>query len=226
MLWVFEPQLLTLHPPHRHDGNWCGPIRGDSKYLWDHANWNVHTLLADLFSPELGTVEALAQEFRFSGGDKGAVDFSNLTDPMVAVKQTIEFRLHAGTLDGDEVVMWVKTVVGLVQWARSVDLSRFNSVMEYGEMGNDKFGVVRLLDMLGLREQAEFYKGRLHPLGVREEDAGKEYESQDLARPRMDVLKEFGIGEDGVATKNHWEEDLVFDPITEGLSIREWRGRS
>lgn len=66
--------------------------------------------------------------------------------------------------------------------------------------------------MLGLPEQAEFYKGKLHPLIVAAENAGREYEIQDLARPRTDVLEEFGIGADGVATRDNWTEDLIFDP--------------
>lgn len=211
LLWGFEPQLQTLQPPHRHTETWCSPLRLDTKYAWNHPKWTIHTLLEDLFSPRLGTVEALVREFEVCGGDSCAVEFSNLDDPMVAVKQTIEFRAHPGTLDGDDVVMWVKTVVGLVQWARDADSGRLMSLMAYAEAGNDEFGVTSLLEMLGLREQAEFYKRKLHPLGVAQEDVGREYEIQDLARPRTDVLEVFGIGEDGEATRNNWEKDLIFD---------------
>ncbi|KFZ08000.1 hypothetical protein V502_09620 [Pseudogymnoascus sp. VKM F-4520 (FW-2644)] len=212
LLWGFEPQLQTLHPSHRRTETWCMPLRIDTRYAWSHPQWTISTFLEDLFSSEYGTVEALVRAFDVCAGDRCAVEFSNLDDPMVAVKQTIEFRAHSGTLDGDEVVMWVKTVVGLVEWARGANSDRLMSLMALAEAGNDEFGVTSLLEMLGLREQAEFYKERLHPLGVAKEDSGIEYEIQELARPRADVLEEFGIGEDGVATRDNWGEDLIFDP--------------
>ncbi|KFY85565.1 hypothetical protein V500_08299 [Pseudogymnoascus sp. VKM F-4518 (FW-2643)] len=212
LLWGFEPQLQTLHPSHRRTETWCMPLRIDTKYAWSHPKWTISTFLEDLFSSEFGTVEALVRVFDVCAGDRCAVEFSNLDDPMVAVKQTIEFRAHSGTLDGDEVVMWVKTVVGLVEWVRGADSDQLMSLMALAEAGNDEFGVTSLLEILGLREQAEFYKERLHPLRVAKEDSGREYEIQELARPRTDVLEEFGIGVDGVATRNNWGEDLIFDP--------------
>ncbi|OBT75815.1 hypothetical protein VF21_05566 [Pseudogymnoascus sp. 05NY08] len=212
LLWGFEPQLLTLFPPHRHSQTWCMPLRVDSMYAWRHPKWTISTFLEDLFSSKFGTIEALVREFQVCGGDRCAVEFSNLDDPMVAVKQTIEFRAHPGTLDGDDVAMWVKTVVGLMQWAQGADSNQLMSLMAYAEAGNDNFSVTSLLEMLGLPEQAEFYKGKLHPLGVAEENAGREYEIQDLARPRTDVLEAFGIGEEGVATRDNWDESLIFDP--------------
>ncbi|OAF63273.1 hypothetical protein VC83_00276 [Pseudogymnoascus destructans] len=188
------------------------PLRVDSMYAWLHPKWTISTLLEDLFSSKFGTVEALVREFQVCGGDRCAVEFSNLDDPMVAIKQTIEFRAHPGTLDGDDVVMWVKTVVGLVQWAREAHSNQLMSLMAYVEAGNDEFSITSLLEMLGLPEQAEFYKGKLHPLKVAEENAGREYEIQDLARPRTDILEAFGIGADGVATRDNWGKDLIFDP--------------
>lgn len=211
LLWGFEPQLLTLFPPHRHSQTWCMPLRVDSMYAWHHPKWTISTFLEDLFSPKFGTLAALVREFRVCGGDRCTVELSNLDDPMVAVKQTIEFRAHPGTLDGDDMVMWVKTVVGLMQWAREADSNQLMSLMAYAEAGNDEFSVTSLLEMLGLSEQAEFYKGKLHPLKVAEENAGTEYEIQDLARPRTDVLEAFGIGE-GLATRDNWREDLIFNP--------------
>ncbi|KFY75801.1 hypothetical protein V499_04237 [Pseudogymnoascus sp. VKM F-103] len=212
LLWGFEPQLQTLFPPHRHSQTWCMPLRVDSMYAWRHPDWTIATFLEDMFSSKFGTVGALVRAFEVCGGDRCAVEFSNLDDPMVAIKQTIEFRAHPGTLDGDDVIMWVKTVVGLVQWAREADSSQLMSLMAYAEAGNGEFSITSLLKMLGLPEQAEFYKGKLHPLIVAAENAGREYEIQDLARPRTDVLEEFGIGADGVATRDNWTEDLIFDP--------------
>jgi hypothetical protein len=211
LLWAFEPQLMTLHPPHRHNDDWCQTLHKDSRYAWRHPGRTVYKALGDFFSPTLETIDDLLKQFKVAGGGQLAVNFSNLTDPMIGEKQTIEFRMHAGTLEGDEVVMWVRTVVGLVQWARDVDTDVFMSVMSCAEVGIDEFGVVSLLEMLGLREEAAYYRGRLHPLGVDAKDAVKVYESQDLARPRMDVLQDFGIGEDGVATRNNWNENLIFD---------------
>ncbi|KFY40931.1 hypothetical protein V495_05169 [Pseudogymnoascus sp. VKM F-4514 (FW-929)] len=214
LLWGFEPQLQTLHPPHRHTETWCTPLRTDTNYADTHPDWTIQSLLEDLFSSKLETVGALVREFDVYCGDRCAVEFSNLNDPMVVIKQTIEFRAHAGTLDGDEVVMWVKTVVGIVQWARDADFSQLKSLMAFAETGNDGFGVTSLLEMLGLREQAEFYKNRLHPLKVAQEQLGREYETQDLAGPRTDVLEAFGIGGDGEATRDNWEKDLIFHPYS------------
>lgn len=123
-----------------------------------------------------------------------AVKFTKLTEPVQGTKKTIEFRQHTSRLDAEEMVMWIKTVVGLVEFARDVHEVEFTKLMlEFAEVGPEEFTVVQLLRKIGLTEQARYYSTRLYPLDVHEAGIGLEFRSQNLAEPRLDVLERFGV---------------------------------
>lgn len=217
LLWVFEPQLLTLHPPHRHRDQWCAPLRQSSVYArrLQKAELEPQTalVLEDFFSEEFD-LQRLCQELTHFATRKCAVKFSNLIGSVDGTKRTIEFRQHAGTLDGEAAVMWVRTVVGLVEWARDVELVAFAELMtECAEVGHEEFTAVQLLRRLKLEEQADYYSSRLHLLGTQPDNAGNTFQHQNFAEPRTQVLERFGIGRDGVAPRGHTIEDVVFKPL-------------
>jgi len=204
LLWVFERQFSTLHPPHRHDGQWCSPLSKMSVYGHHPRNFRqgrqigIFEVLEELFSDEWHDMDRLVWQMGHVCNRGCAVKFANLTGPVQGTKKTIEFRQHASTLDGEETVMWIKTVVGLLEFARDVDEVQFTKLMiEFAEVGPEEFTVVQLLRKIGLKEQASYYSTRLYPLDVHEDDIGLEFRSQNLAEPRLDVLERFGVSMSG-----------------------------
>lgn len=98
-------------------------------------------------------------------------------------RQTTEFQLHAGTVDGQQIVNWIKTVVGMAKYAESGDPSHFFDLVtrtweaeKWEKMGtfdkvsdadreremgkpleDDGFTIIDLLMATCLTEQAEYY---------------------------------------------------------------------
>lgn len=97
-------------------------------------------------------------------------------------KPTVEFRQHEGTVYGDRVANWICLVVGIAKFLRDVSpksylellkfvqhetwervyKSRFHSTSLRPAFAQDEFTVIDLLEYMGLDDQAEFYKTRLH----------------------------------------------------------------
>ena len=101
---------------------------------------------------------------------------------------TIEFRQHQGTLDPERVVKWIKTVVGIIDFAETDrDFADRNRVMEllfkvpqekwqkdgsendllreerHGPIpAESSWTVIHLFRAMGLNEQADYYSTRLN----------------------------------------------------------------
>jgi hypothetical protein len=120
--------------------------------------------------------------------------------------------------------MWIKTVVGLLEFARDVDEVQFTKLMiEFAEVGPEEFTVVQLLRKIGLKEQARFYSTRLYPLDVHEDDIGLEFRSQNLAEPRLDVLERFGVSMSGKSKPMATDVTLQASPCPpHPLEALEW----
>lgn len=176
LLWAFEPQLDTLHPPHRQDGDYCNSLRARTT-----PGSNGETLrplegilkcleakdIEDLY--ELNDVVYRTQAYNFQNALRLEVDGE--VDP--CIKQTVEFRQHEGTLDGERIQAWILTVVGLVQYAQNAEFDpvSFRQLLltaRYEGIGREKeatlceggFTIIDLLKILGLFQPALFYLRR------------------------------------------------------------------
>ncbi|RAL65103.1 hypothetical protein DID88_001209 [Monilinia fructigena] len=200
-------RLESLHPEHRIDDRnlHCSSFRRSTYWQWrfreDHERpAAVLESMAFLMGCETRDAfcEAVHSEgskgvFSYMGGSAAWKFESMGTESRggaVGVPNTIECRQHAGSLDPDEVASWVRTVVGLVHYARKVDAYEFREVLwrVKGEkwvmgcpsvrevekrrylpratlyrpvFGEQWCGVVQLLRILGLRVPAAFYEERL-----------------------------------------------------------------
>ena len=106
-LWSFEPQLNSLHPPHRIGHYYCRSIRQESLFSCDFRRENNQqpTALEGLnyFSRCKDIIQLLT---RVQCGDReDSYDFKRLLDRskgmvLTPSKPTIEFRQHQGCLDG------------------------------------------------------------------------------------------------------------------------------
>jgi len=103
-------------------------------------------------------------------------------------KPTIECRQHEGTLDGKRITQWVKFLAGLVQALENISPESFTGLLKLAQsekwekagkdkMANEKnqaqFGpipaestltIVDILEYLGLKESADYYRNRLFPV--------------------------------------------------------------
>lgn len=171
LLWAFEPQLDTLHPPHRQDGRWMQSLRGMTRK--DEEGETLRPLEGVLACLEAEDTDDLA-EINGVADERGqAYNFQPALLWLQGEKSTVEFRQHEGTLDGEAVTMWIRTVVGLVEYARDAvlrpaeftDLLMIARYEEIGDKSNpllceEGFTVIDLLKLLGLFRSALFYKKR------------------------------------------------------------------
>ncbi|KAB8291157.1 hypothetical protein EYC80_009845 [Monilinia laxa] len=207
LLHAFEPQLESLHPEHRVDDRnfHCLSFRRSTYWQWSFRGEHERpaTVLQSMaFLMSCATRDAFREAVHSEGskgvfsymGGSAAWKFESMGTESrvraVGVPDTIECRQHAGSLDPDEVVNWVRTVVGLVEYARKADAYEFREVLwrvrgekwvkgcpsakEVGKrrylpratlyrpvFGEQWCGVVELLRILGLRVPAAFYEERL-----------------------------------------------------------------
>lgn len=169
-LWAFEPVIDSLHPGFRHNGAYFSSLRKSSK-LGKGSGLSTLECLGRILM-ELGRFKLFDLMSDVSPYNVEAVTVRNLKlSPVMGkereTKLTIEFRQHEGTLDGERVINWVKTVVGLLEFAEDCDpvfLTAF--VTEYAMLEDSGHGgmydIVDLLRDIGLDEPATFYEERRH----------------------------------------------------------------
>lgn len=89
---------------------------------------------------------------------------------------TVEFRQHKGTIEAEEVCNWIKIVCGVVGFCSDVKTrTLYGRIMKEQMMlqkGNTKaadnivvevdvFTMIELLEWMGMRDSADYYRGRL-----------------------------------------------------------------
>ena len=184
-LWAFEPQISTLHPPQRFNHNWAGslryasvfsrsfgdacsrlprPLEGVAHFLKSN-NWQG--LLADCGSGN-GRIPRLAYRF---------ADLAQFHEDrrLPTHKLTVEFRQHAGSVDGEEIKNWVRATVGIVGFIIDSDpraLKDLFSIIaaetfdgENGEtiepvLAETEFTIIDLLRHMNLNIPAAYYQQR------------------------------------------------------------------
>jgi hypothetical protein len=181
--WAFEYQLNTLFLPSRIDGEFTKGMRTSAAYVREFRgnrgrrptpmeglvallNCDSYADLHRLFMP--GT-------FRVTLRTKDRNNKQNK-------KPTVEWRHHEGTMDEVHTVMWIKTVVGIMEFLRSVKPDVFSDLLSLVEherwekmgdgldgqrecemgpiLAEGEFTIIDLLQIMGLYQPAKFYKER------------------------------------------------------------------
>ncbi|KAE8453330.1 hypothetical protein EG329_011398 [Mollisiaceae sp. DMI_Dod_QoI] len=147
-LYIFEPQFSSLHPAARQPHEWGSSMRDTCTYTQAFQRKygyrplpydilplfrkcrNVESLLRAVSDPS--TIKA--NNVNFQGLRKGFVDVRNGVrvggEEEGGEGHTIEFRQHAGTLDGREVGMCVRTLVGMVRFLEEASDGSFIDMVE------------------------------------------------------------------------------------------------
>lgn len=145
-------------------------------------------------------------------------------------KPTIEFRQHKGSLDSEEVVMWLRTLVGIVTYAHNVHPTRLKVLLDVAKQetwqrmgdGRDQqreaemgptlaekdFTITNLFRHIGLEQSANYYsENKLHP---------QDGDLKTVVLPRVTFT-------DGTTSRRKelvpfhttWEYETTLDPDTE-----------
>jgi len=130
--WAFSPQFNSLHYRDRLNLDLHGSPR-------QFTQWAVN-FFADNGRQPTGAEGAAFylgetdyDEFARNVGGSSARKFTayniEQTGTEDSLTKTIEFRQHRGTLDGEAVVQWVQTVVGLVRYLENIHPEAFSSLL-------------------------------------------------------------------------------------------------
>ncbi|KAK6594090.1 hypothetical protein H4I96_11003 [Botrytis cinerea] len=171
---AFEPQFDSIHPEHRIDSRnaHCVSFRQNTyfqyQYRQDHGRAprvleTIATLLAcesrDAFRTCVAS-EATTGSYAFVG-ETTAWNFDRMGTESKRrpehVPDTIEFRGHEGSLDAEAVGNWVRTLVGVVEYTRSVNAWGFGELLLRAREESWE---------LGARDQRVTGQGRYEPGGV------------------------------------------------------------
>ncbi|PQE11231.1 amidoligase enzyme protein [Rutstroemia sp. NJR-2017a BVV2] len=186
-LHAFEPQLDTVHPPHRLNNPHCASFRHGTKYACSFRNEQkplpTATEATDYW---LNRSPQTCKRAAFAACTSGSSELAYCLIRAATYGPrfgTVEFRQHEATLDSEPVVTWVKTVVGIMTWLRDASdrevqvllavaerekwaaegekggLHDMEMMQRFGPAFADgEFTFVDLLRRLGLGDAADYYK--------------------------------------------------------------------
>lgn len=211
-LWAFEPQLDSLHPISRsasHAGTsysassrLCsrftqafsqrfGADPGAADGVIHFLNFREHARAAEMLESTMAGRDQAYNRTGVLAAVKGEEGY-----PGYAVKPTIEFRQHEGSLSPLAIENWIRVICGITQQLQGMDelevvtlMQRTTSEvwekqgggdadadsqneMRYGPTPSDPvkgtFTIIHLLQHLGLDDLATYYRDRgLHPIAGR-----------------------------------------------------------
>jgi hypothetical protein len=230
LLWTFEPQLSSVHPDSRQDPYYARSMRACSDLAFSSERQEEREMRMKHWIPtrmktrpvlqRMLNQDAVAVIFGYNdvvgeilpnlstGANQFAYNLRNLRrtrrGSTYQDKKTVEFRQHEGTLDPDRTIMWVRTVVGLVEvaaLASRADLMEF--LAEHNKIEDEEkevIGVVELLELLGLVEPAAFYR-------IRFEESGR---SGVPENPRVKAMRLARVVDEGVKESSAVERGPFF----------------
>ncbi|KAI9768331.1 MAG: hypothetical protein M1840_004939 [Geoglossum simile] len=145
LLLVYEPQLNCLHPWRRVIGHWSAVPGKNIVYFNMTSQQKAH------YIDRIQTVGELADAMNgTTGGRSVAYSFS---------KSTIEFRIHQGSVDADEILNWVDFVIGLVTYAECIGDVKIYMDKRWSPSVNS---IIDLMNMIGRPHLVDYYKDRLY----------------------------------------------------------------
>lgn len=164
MLWIFEPQIETIHPQHRLESHFASGLYGNTylSMLSMHGSQGKRLpgldiiYAVDSINKLLELLSAVAVR-RY----RGAYNFAPQTRPFgeYDLKRTIEFRQHEATLDADRVENWIRVCEGIMRYAKNTPFANVERFCRANaDRSIEKFTLRHFLVELGLRNQALYYE--------------------------------------------------------------------
>ncbi|PVH90014.1 hypothetical protein DL98DRAFT_579781 [Cadophora sp. DSE1049] len=161
-LWAFEPQMSTLHPPHRQQSSYCRGMREQSAMVseftekWGEPPSILKGIVEFYKCQDLESL--LSKAFCYVKGKFTAFNPGNalcwVTEPHRFHKPTIECRQHEGTLEGERITQWVKLLAGLVQSLEIISPESFTDLLKLVQ--NEKWEKTDKDKAANDKNQAEF----------------------------------------------------------------------
>lgn len=139
-LYTFEPQMSSLHPPHRLNNEYCRSMRENclftKTYQQKHGfrpshedfvcNVMNHThrneLLEDIYDHDVAMAPKYAHYNFFGARDPDPWDD--------ATPRTVEFRQHEGTLDGKRVTNWIQVIAGILRFVETCHATTWHNLLK------------------------------------------------------------------------------------------------
>lgn len=243
-LYAFEPQITSIHEPRRINGTLLGNIRDRSNITFEFQKEfgtrpSPSTVIFYLLQVDnlndlirAGTTGGKFFDYNFGGLMEAAYKVQNDYDND-GEGHTIEFRQHAGTLDGEAITMWIRVLAGIINFIEDVSPESFTDLITkittaetwekeydgwdeerekmYGPVPADgSFTIVDLLNHIGLPEEARYYSTRWR-IHTRPLARDREYSKRgpwDFEKTLMGGTKEFN---DKMRTAALWTEMTVLD---------------
>lgn len=178
-LWTFEPQLATIHPPHRLASTWSLPLFGGTVLSRNLNDANLQGRLPGLeaifTADEINTLVELSRNTGVS--HKGGYSLMFQTRPL-ETKRTIEFRQHKATFDCDAVENWIRVCERLVHYAKNTPIAHVEKFCRHhADRPIEEFTLRNVFEELGLHAQADFYEAVLKR---RQENGGLAMNGNDV----------------------------------------------
>ena len=164
-IWTFGAQIGSIHPGHRRDGGMTAlEYNLDMEYS---SIVNDEVEVEDLKRKGLEALLAMEESWQVlqamgGAGKKEVYNFQGMAKSGKVLKQTIEFREHEGMLDPLKVVHWLRTCLGIVDWARDESLEHVETFCrKHIGKSVEEFGLLDVLVELRLESEALFYTLRI-----------------------------------------------------------------
>jgi hypothetical protein len=214
--FALEPQLNSLHPEHRQNQPWGFSMRDASLYVREYRGKygrQPHPLTGVIhFLKCKSIIEIIKQASSVNPNSDScfkynAYNFQGIAHQGIGFgdsKLTVEFRQHAATMDAEAVVIWIETLVGIVDYIRNIDNVSLTNLLQMVEhetweklgdgedderearfgpiLAESKFTIIDLLEGMELYSSANYYQNRWKKLAKR---------TPNLRNPKTDIVWEY-----------------------------------
>ncbi|KAI4131341.1 MAG: hypothetical protein LQ347_003032 [Umbilicaria vellea] len=154
LVTVFQHQIESLHPDDRTNAYWAMPPSSNIELPFPDGPFAVAEALQ---FDDRNTIPL----FNPMNDRYVAYNLTNLADPAVGSKRTIEFRQHQGSVNAGQIVAWAEFVTALVSYCHSISPERFMRLIL--RFGTDRdFSVLHLMQIIGKPHLVQFYQGKLY----------------------------------------------------------------
>jgi len=167
--WTFEPQIELIHPLFRIDNQATASLRRGSDLakgvLVERSKRNnkgfIEYILQDR-NRDIAKLEMMSKSVaaNVTDEDRSAVNIQPLAMAVKygGTKKTIEFRQHTSTLDPQELAHWINLVVGILEFADTVEKDALVPFLdEYIDKTPREFGLEKALVKLGMPSEAKYF---------------------------------------------------------------------
>ncbi|XMA15263.1 hypothetical protein WAI453_008054 [Rhynchosporium graminicola] len=194
-LWTFETQISSLHAEVRQNNYYCRGLR-EASHMADEfpRTWGVNPSnlqgIVEFYNCE--NIESVlraaecAQRTKFLAFN-GNNALEKVRYPASNSKPTVEVRQHAGTLDGERIVSWIKLLAGIIQRLETIHPESFLQLIQLAELekwekveevsknsfnqvnlgpipAESTLTIIDILEYLDLHESADYYRDRLYKI--------------------------------------------------------------